>query len=145
MASLNRKLNKVEETVLVWSINTMAFFESCYFTEEHLKDALKLTIQKYPYMRTRIEKDIDDGYSFIENNSKEIDDLTSIIWNNITSEDEFNNWQERFNLFGSNKFIKRVFNLELDSYLNQKYHLYFSINHGGSKIKEIIFLKLCFS
>lgn len=126
-----RNVNKVEQSVMHWSVNTMVMFEANHLQVNELREALSLTIKKYPYLGLRIEKNQENGeLMFVKNLENEVANY-SIVWNDIESEEEFNNWTIKLNLFGSTKFVRKLFNIQLDAFCGRLYRLYFSINHAG--------------
>lgn len=127
-----RKLNKVELTVKHWSMSTMTEFETCRVAVEldHIREAMDLTIEKYDYLKLRVEKNSHDEFWFVRNSPHDALNYT-LEYDDIESEDEFNAWEKRFINFGSRKYVGRLFNIKIESYLRSKYRLYLSINHAG--------------
>lgn len=127
-----RRVNKVERSVLHWSVNTMCEFESAVGIERAvMREALRRVVEKYAYLRLRVEREAannDDELVFVENSSQEIDGY-EIGWNDEASDD----WQTRLNIFGSREYTKRLFDIEIDRVSVQKFRLYFRISHVGKE------------
>lgn len=115
-----------------WWVNAMTLFESSRAIESsEMKDALRLVIEKYAYLRLRLERDSGDGdWMFVENSPEKIANY-EFGWTQADSEHEFNsNWTTRFNQFSSTNPTKQLFGIQVDSFEN-KYRLYFRISHAG--------------
>lgn len=131
MSSIVRKVNKVEQSVQHWAVNTMCLLDGGSIKPGDVKEALNRTIQKYSYLKLRLESTSDNELAYVENSPDEIEAYT-IEWNETNDENEFNDWQKRLNAFGSKNFFKRLFNIEVDALVSQnKYRLYLSISHAG--------------
>lgn len=135
-----RKVNNVERSVLHWSVNTMCEFESASAVIERavMREALRRVVEKYAYLRLRVEREENDELVFVENSPEEIDQY-EIAWNDEINDND--DWQTRLNIFGSRGYTKRLFDIEVDRVAAQKYRVYFRISHVG---KEYEFFLFCF-
>lgn len=139
----SRRVNKVEQSVIHWWVNSMTLFEtksSQIVTSRDMRSALGLLIDKFPYLTFRIERNSANELIFIENSSDQIENY-EFTWNEVKTEEEFNNWPTRLNIFASKgDFTKQLFNIEVDVFQNRLYRLYFRISHAAADGRSVFAL-----